>query len=289
MTTTPDLDAAARFLEGNGRVLDKRRFDVLFRRHESGPVRDAVAAFANADGGFGHGLEPDLRGPASQPAAAEMALRILDEADAWDRGLVLGACEWLERNASPGGGVTFVLESALDWPHAPWWVPVDGRPTSPIQTGMIAGTLHSRQVDHPWLTQATEVMWEQIGALTKPGPYDMFGVLRFLDCVPDRKRAERAFETVAPLLRDPAMVELDPNAAGEVHGPLSFAARPDSLARQVFDQATIDAHLDHLAKGQEDDGGWTFNWPQWSQAGTLDWRGFLTVDALVVLRANGRL
>jgi hypothetical protein len=289
MTKTPDLDAAARFLEGNGRVLDKRRFEMLFRDGQSGPVRDAVAAFANADGGFGHGLEPDLRDPASQPAAVEMALRILDEADAWDAGLVLGACDWLERNASPDGGVTFVEASALAWPRAPWWVPVDGRPTSLIQTGQIAGTLHSRRVDHPWLTPATEVMWARIGAPAELGPYELFGILRFLDCVPDRERAERAFETIAPVLRDPKVVELDPDAAGEVHGPLDFAARPDSLARQVFDPATIDAHLDHLASSQQEDGGWMFNWPQWSQAAMLDWRGFLTVDALVVLHANGRL
>jgi hypothetical protein len=36
-------------------------------------------------------------------------------------------------------------------------------------------------------------------------------------------------------------------------------------------------------------GGWTFNWPAWSPAAELDWRGFLTVDALRALRANGRL
>jgi hypothetical protein len=55
------------------------------------------------------------------------------------------------------------------------------------------------------------------------------------------------------------------------------------------DDATVNAHLDHLAQGQLDDGGWTFNWPAWSPAAERDWRGFLTVDALRVLRANNRL
>ena len=50
----------------------------------------------------------------------------------------------------------------------------------------------------------------------------------------------------------------------------------------------IEAHLDHLAGAQGDDGGWTFNWPSWSPAAEADWRGFITVDALRVLRANGR-
>ena len=37
-----------------------------------------------------------------------------------------------------------------------------------------------------------------------------------------------------------------------------------------------------------EDGGWMFNWLAWSPAAERDWRGFLTVDALRVLRANGR-
>jgi hypothetical protein len=32
-----------------------------------------------------------------------------------------------------------------------------------------------------------------------------------------------------------------------------------------------------------------FNWPSWPPAAERDWRGYLTVDALRILRANGRL
>ena len=76
---------------GNGRVLDRRRFERLFAGGDARSVRDAVAAFRNSDGGFGHGLEPDGRTPTSQPAAVAMALGTLDEADAWDEELVAGA------------------------------------------------------------------------------------------------------------------------------------------------------------------------------------------------------
>ena len=103
---TPDLDAAAQFLAANARVLDRRRFDRLFSGGDARPVRDAVAAFRNSDGGFGHALEPDGRTPASQPPAVGMALRTLDEAVAWDEELVAGACEWLAANAPDEGGVT---------------------------------------------------------------------------------------------------------------------------------------------------------------------------------------
>src|SRR4051794_27444335 len=108
MPGMPDLDSATRFLAATGRVLDNRRFERLFRDADAAPVRDAVAAYANPDGGFGHALEPDGRAPGSQPASVAMALRILHEADAWDDALVASACDWLERVAPPEGGAVFV-------------------------------------------------------------------------------------------------------------------------------------------------------------------------------------
>lgn len=283
----PDLDAARQFLAASARVLDQRRYERLFADGDAAPVRDAVAAYRNADGGFGHGLEPDGRDPASQPLAIEIALRALDEADAWAPGLVAGACDWLQVNAPAEGGAVGVEQTIESWPHAPWWVPEPGRPASVITTGQIAGTLHARGATHPWLDRATELLWSRIDDLAEPGPYDMRGVMRFLDHVPERDRAERALERVAPMLRN--VVSLDPDAPGETHSPLDFAPLPASLARDVFDDAVISAHLDHLAAAQRDDGGWTFNWPAWSPAAEQDWRGYLTVSNLVILRANGRL
>jgi hypothetical protein len=286
--TKPDLDTAAQFIAANARVLDRRRFERLFGGGEPGPVRDAVAAYRNPDGGFGQGLEPDCRAPGTQPATIALGLHILDEADAWDAGLVTGACDWLQANAPTEGGSVFVEPTVAGWPHAPWWVPEPGRSSSLISTGQIAGTLLARGVEHPWLDRATELLWSRIETLQgEPGPYDMYGVVGFLDHVPDRDRAERALDHVAPLLLK--VVALDPDAPGETHSPLGYAARPDSLARRLFDDQVIGAHLDHLAAGQRDDGGWTFNWPAWSPAAELEWRGFVTVGSLVTLQANGRL
>src|SRR5262249_44348145 len=69
------------------------------RRRRPGPRPGAVAAYRNADGGFGHALEPDTRCPGSQPLAIAFALSVLDETDAWDPGLAEGACEWLAGHA----------------------------------------------------------------------------------------------------------------------------------------------------------------------------------------------
>jgi hypothetical protein len=293
MKKSPDFDAAGDFLAASARVLDRRVFQRLFSGGAAEPVRDAVAAYRNADGGFGHALEPDCRTAASQPAAVEMALRIMDLADAWDERLVRDAIDWLATVAPAEGGAPFVLPSVSDGPHAPWWVVPEGHPASLIQTGQISGLLYTRGLAHPWLDGAARVMWSGIAKLTgpsgaAPNGYEMFGVLAFLEHVPDRERAEDAFDRVGRLLLSSGLVTLDPGTEGETFGPLDFAPLPGSIARRLFDQATIDAHLDHLAGAQRADGGWMFNWPSWSPAAEADWRGFVTVDALRVLRANGR-
>jgi hypothetical protein len=40
---------------------------------------------------------------------------------------------------------------------------------------------------------------------------------------------------------------------------------------------------------ERDDGGSMFNWPAWSPAAEQDWRGYITVSSLAILRANDRL
>ena len=285
--TSPDLAAAEHFLAGHARILDWRRFDVHFRDGDPRPVRDAVSAYRNPDGGFGFGLEPDGRGPATQPVAIDLALRVLHECDAWDEELVAGACDWLERNAPDEGGATFVEPIIEGWPRGPWWQPIEGLAASLLPTGGIAGALYTRGVTDRWLDKATELMWSRMEGMMEAGAYELLGCLRFLQHAPDRERAERTLDQLAPeILRH---AELDPETKGEVHFPLDFAPEPDSIARRLFDDATIEQHLDHFASAQQEDGGWTFNWLAWSPAAEADWRGAITVDALLLLRANGRL
>jgi len=72
------LDRAERFIWLNGRLLDRRRFAHLFRSGSVDGVLAALLPYQNADGGFGNALEPDGRGPSSQPGHVCAALRVLD-------------------------------------------------------------------------------------------------------------------------------------------------------------------------------------------------------------------
>jgi hypothetical protein len=283
------LEAAAGFIWRTGRLIDRYRFAHLFLDGDRAPVLAALGAYQNPDGGFGNALEPDLRGPASQPEPVEVAFRVLDELGAMDHPMVAAACDWLVTASTPEGGVPFVLPSALEHPRAPWWQTEPDPPAGLVPTAAIAGLLHKRRVEHPWLAGATAFTWRAIDAMGQTNAYEVRSVLPFLDHVPDRERAEAAFRRVGALTLDQGLVALDPGAEGDVHTPLDFAPTPDTMARRLFADEAIEAHLDHLAASQLPDGGWTVNFPAFTEAAGLEWRAFATVHSLAVLRAYGRL
>lgn len=289
---SPDLGAAEQFLCASARLLERHRFAHLFGAGGAEPVLQALRAYRNPDGGFGHALEPDLRAPSSQPVGVQTAMEILHEAGAQDDPMIGPACDFLAGIALPDGGIPFALDSAAGYPKGPWWEPADV--SSLTQTAANAAALLALGVSHPWLDGATAFCRQRIAAfdVSHPHPglgYDLLFAVRFLDAVPDEARAAAALDALRGPVHTSGLVALEPGTPGELQSPLGLSPLPGSRSRRLFDEATIARHLDVLAGGQQPDGGWTFPWPEWNPAATLEWRGMVTVEALKVLRANGRL
>lgn len=282
-----DLAAARTFVLSSARLLDRHLFAFRFEGGRAADVVTALRPYQNADGGFGHALEPDLRGGESEPVPLEHALRTLDDVDDFDAQIVHRGCDWLSTVTTESGGIPFVLPAVVDSPHAPWWVPTGEASLNP--TAGIAGLLHKHRVTHPWLSAATTYCWDALSAsASELGPDDAISVLAFLEYAPERERAMEVFERVADrILAD--LVTLDPSATGYVKTPLEFAPHPDRLAARLFDDTTIKLHLDALSSRQEDDGGWPITWEPPSAAAVQEWRGFVTVKCLDVLDNYGHL
>lgn len=289
MNTNAILQRATDFIWHNARLLDRRRFACLFLDGDHGPVLTALRAYQNADGGFGNALEPDIRTPLSQPVPVEFALRLLDECGALDDAIAGSVCDYLTSISTGEGGVPLLMPSATEYPRAPWWQPEEGLPASLNPTAAIAGLLHKQGMRHPWLEQATAFCWREIEGRPIDRPHTMLCVLTFLEHVPDRPRADAAVELAGKALLAGGMVAIDPQAEGYVQSPLDYAPEPASLARRLFDGATIDIHLDALAARQQPDGGWPLSWEPLSAAVASEWRGHMTIQALKTLRAYGRL
>ncbi|TDC49214.1 hypothetical protein E1281_23635 [Actinomadura sp. KC345] len=277
-----DLDRAAAFMRLNGRLIDRRRFALHFRGGPAAPVLAALRAYENPDGGYGHALEPDLRGEGSQPVPAQHALEFLHEAGADGDPAVTRIGDYLASITAADGGVPFVLPTVRDAPHAPWWQTPDDPPGSINPTATLAGLLYRAGAGHPWLGPATDFCWRHVeNAETEPGAYDVLAILAFLDHVPDRGRAEAAFTRLHDALAA--------NAHSDHQSPLDFVPHPGGYGRRLFTGDVIDAELDALIEAQGDDGGWDVEFPIWTPITRPEWRGFVTVERLRTLRAHGRL
>jgi hypothetical protein len=295
------LARAERFVWLTGRVLEQRRFAHLFRGGDAEPVHTALQAYANDDGGFGHALEPDIRGPGSQPLPTATALALLDEIGRCTGQEVEQICRYLTSVTNPDGAVPTLLASQRDYPHPPYIEVPEAPPSDVLATGRIVGTLHRNEVWHAWLFRATEFCWQKVesASMEDTHPYEAMAAVAFLDGVPDRARAERAAVRLGRIVRERDLVVLDPERAdeipvspgyapGEHHFAYDYAPSPGSLARRWFSDEEMARSLDALAAGQEDDGGWPIRWREWAPGTRLEWRPVVTVEALRTLRAYGR-
>jgi hypothetical protein len=287
MALQEQINVAQDFMWKNARILERHLFAHLFAGGPREPVLAALAAYQNADGGFAHGLEPDVRTPISQPIDGEIALHIIALVDGWGDPMVQRLCDWLPSVTTEEGGVPFTQPSVNPYPHAPWWAAEGPQPAALNPTASIAGLLHQGKVQHPWLERATAFCWAKIDEIHEIEFHTLATVLIFLQSVPDQARAQAAWAKLAPQVGAPGVVELDPDAEGYVQGPLDWAPLPTSLARPLFDDATLQRHLAALTAQQQPDGGWPISWPPISPGVELEWRGWRTIQALRTLRAYG--
>ncbi|WP_329206773.1 hypothetical protein OG257_10660 [Streptomyces sp. NBC_00683] len=298
-TGAKSLARAEQFVWLTARVLEQRRFAHHFLDGGADVVETALAAYLNEDGGYGHALEPDLRGPVSQPLHTAHALSVLDSIGRCSGLRVERICRYLTDVSTKEGALPALHPSQRGYPAAPFIPVVDDPPAELLATGPVVGLLHRNQVWHAWLFRATDFCWSAVDALEQSHPYEIEAAVAFLDGVPDRARAEAAADRLGRLVREQRLVVLDPQrsadhpvapgyAPGEHHFPYDYARTPGSLARRWFSDAELDRSLDHLEAGQQEDGGWPVTWRQWAPGTALEGRPIVTLKALQTLRAHGR-
>lgn len=293
MSAIPESFAnGQRFIYRQARVLERRVFACLYQGAPSEGVIDALRAYRNDDGGFGHGLEPDKRCPASLPIDVETALQAMVTVGECPRELLRQTCDFLAsvaQAAHAGGGVPPALPVIEGYPKAEHWSEWTYLPGLNPTAGLV-GLLRTLGVDHPWVSVAAAYCWRQLETEELPAAgHTLSEVLIFLDHNPERERADLVARSVAQLLPTAAQFCWDADSTEYGLTPLHLAPRPESRWRSLFSEAQIESHLERLAQQQQTDGGWPLSWDPPSEASILEWRGMETLRALNTLRAYGRL
>lgn len=128
-------------------------------------------------------------------------------------------------------------------------------------------------VTHPWLTQATDWCWRLESGFDEDA-HALAEVLVFLAQVPDRGSGKVRQCHVGSWLAKAQWYPADPADPAYGVTPLHLASSPDSPWPRLFDDTTIESHLDRLpgTKGQTAAGPSPGNHrgppPPWSGAGS---------------------
>lgn len=271
-----DSDAFSRarhFLATQGRPVDRAIFEHQFSAGPADAVIRTLSEYQNADGGFGHALESDVRTPASSALATSIGLRILaDLGVSADHPSVSRAVGYLRDTLDESEHVwRIIAPDSNDFPHAPWWHDEDGSVKVAFggfrvnPRAELVGLLHTfaSLVPTDWLDDLTERTVADIEA-SELDVHELICALRLAETetLPARfkerlgsRLAARALELVA---REPAeWTSYNPQ-------PLWFAFTPRSLAAAALTDL-IPVNLGFLVGQQAEDGSWA---PPW------DWGGF---------------
>jgi hypothetical protein len=287
--------AATDFMAAHARVLDRRRFELLQGETDPAGALAALDGYRNADGGYGWGLEPDLRSPESQPGSAWHAFEVLEDIAPATAPHAATLCDWLNSITLADGGLPFALPLGVPAGSAPWWQNADPTESS-LQITAITTAAAQRVAAHdpavaahPWLERATNYCLDAIRAIDEePFAYVLAFSLHLLDAVYDsRPEAAELLRKLGSYIPADGRLRVRGGAEDETLHPLDLAPYPDRPARDLFNEDVISADLERLAALQQDDGGWIVDFRSSSPAGALEWRGYATVRAITILARNG--
>jgi hypothetical protein len=301
MLSKEAFDASRQFIESNARHLEIARFQYHFDGASNGPVIAALKEFQNADGGFGHGLDPDLRASESSALCTSIAFRILRSVRALhDDSVSLSIDYLLDTLDRKIGHWRIIPPSAEESPHAPWWNQTDRQDVfdcfSLNPTAEILGYLYDyqRHVPSDIISLVSDRVIGHLSGLEKIEMHELLCCLRLL-------QTENLPENVHGLIQGKLSCLVDGTVArdptqweGYSLRPLQVADDPDSPFIAGI-KGPVAANLDYEISSQNEDGSWTPTW-SWGDAYPDDWRkaqrewsGAITLEKLLILKRFDRI
>jgi catechol 2,3-dioxygenase-like lactoylglutathione lyase family enzyme len=286
---TTALQCARAFVYGNARRVERALFEVVFEEGDGESLVSALSAYRNGDGGFGHALEPDLRAPSSQPLHTETALLMLKQAGVRRSDIADTCCDYLAGVARNDAALPAFTAGALDYPAAAHWQAGFGAQPSLDRTCGIVASLAWHGAKHPWFEAARMACLKHIESADIDEAHHLRYAFEAAEVLLDGATRNRTLTRLRSMLDRAEFFVAETPVARYGLTPLHFVPTQDTTARRVFDDALIERHLDDLGACQNDDGGWPIRFDPPSDGARIEWRGNWTLEALMTLRAWGRL
>ncbi|PNS39559.1 hypothetical protein [Mesotoga sp. B105.6.4] len=296
------LRRAQYFILESGRELERRLFAYHFMDGPANDVVEEIAGYQNLDGGFGNGIEPDFRLPASSPMATSIALQYLRDFDEVPlaKGIISKSIEYLDNTYVPERKGWFAVPKAVnDHPHAPWWeydeekgmCAIDANWGNP--TAELIGYLHRYR---EYTSLDTDMLI--LKAIEYLQSKDEFGSFHEVFCFVRlyRQLEEETAAKLMPKLSEAvcSLVSKDEEEwrTEYVAKPLDFVSSPDEFF--CIDQNLIEENIEYYIREFQTHGKVKPTWSKSFYDGEMakswdEWVAIITLRALTVLKSFGRI
>ena len=297
-----NFERARDFVKEKARPVDQALFAITFEEGKSELVWDALGEFANEDGGFGHGIEPDCRLPSSSMLGTITAFPYLRQSNApADHPLVEKGIRYLintyDKNLK---GWRMLPPEANEHPRAMWWnhdphkadQDVIDHWNNPSACAVSCLHRYSQQVPADLLREVTAKGMAEIEK--KRETLEGHDFLTYIELAEELPADLRAPIWAALKQRVTAAIVTDPAKwTGYGIRPLWAVPDPSSPLMEPLAEA-VNAHLDFEIDHQDNDGSWHpfWNWGQYEEeweTAKVEWQGQLTVKLLRSFKAFGRI
>lgn len=304
------MERAYAWLRRYGRPLELALWEYFFSGGPKENVLRCLAAFQNADGGFGHGLEPDFWLPRSSPMASWMAGQILVDIQADpEEGIVRRLRDYLlgAKQVQPGMWPSVLPENNA-YPHAPWWEWTEAAQQDWMfnpSVELAAFLIHWSGGEGP----EADLGWSSLGAaceyLLEAESVEWHGLKNYWQCLkllrPFKERFPGevgcSFGEVEAQARALILEVIDRDLAswGKSYKPLplDFVKSPaDPLYPEL--KPLVEENLRVYLRDRDEDGIWDITWgwqhyPEEFAVARRYWQGILAVERYRVLNALGSL
>lgn len=272
------LAKAQQFFQHNSRDIDQAQWAYHFGKQPLDHLLAVLARYQNPDGGF-HGLEVDIKAPDSNPFATELALHICLQAHVpREHPMLQKVVTYLEQTQEEIGNWRFA-PAIYHHELAPWFQGWQWPNLNPSCT--IAGLLKELGLESEALHARVERLFAQLARADDLISEEFYSVRPYAYYfLPEWNHPQRELYLSGVLWwlirQHIGGKDLDSNHFfAYIRHPQTYTARhlPETILRE---------QLNRMEAEQEEDGGWPTPYD-------ANWRGWASIQNLLVLRAFGRI
>ncbi len=301
------FENARNFIYRSARPVDLARWQYHFEHGSTDAVLQALGAYQNADGGFGHGLEADYLNPDSTPMQTWAATEILHEIGFTDAAhpITAGVLRYLESGADFDAAYNQwrnTVPSNNDHPHAIWWEDNGKGEFRYNPTAALAGFLvRFADRESALFEKGCAIVREAVDWFTAQEPFEEMHVTGCFIRLYEYLCEAEVTLTDMERFRERLMQQVRHNICAEPQKwGMEYVTKPSEFIRSresmfyADNAALAEAECDFIIQSQLPDGAYPVTWQWWTDYKEFEvaanwWKASFLIRNMNYLKAFGKL